>query len=165
VGDQESLNPTPEMTPESPSAGAPEPQPALATPPPPPGPGPYYGTGRRKTSVARVYVRTGGGQIRINGRKLDEFFASPLWRQHAREPLAFVGVADQYDADIRVTGGGSAGQAGAVRLGLARALALANPELKSKLRRGGFLTRDPRMKERKKYGQKGARKRFQWTKR
>ena len=185
MGDQEPVNPTPEMTPETPSPGAAEPQPvhgepvqgepvhgetvqgepALETPPPALGPGPYYGTGRRKTSVARVYLRAGAGQVRVNGRKLDEFFVSHTWRQHAREPLSFVGAADQYDAEIRVSGGGSSGQAGAVRMGLARALALANPELKSKLRRGGFLTRDPRMKERKKYGQKGARKRFQWTKR
>ena len=159
MGDQETPSPTPEITPAEPVA---EPTPAL---PPPIGPGPFYGTGRRKTSVARVYIRTGGGRIRVNGRKLEEFFPSTSWREHAREPLRFVGAADQFDAEVRVTGGGSSGQAGAVRLGLARALVVANPELKSKLRQGGFLTRDSRMKERKKYGQKGARKRFQWTKR
>ncbi|MFQ5664398.1 MAG: 30S ribosomal protein S9 [Terriglobia bacterium] len=125
----------------------------------------YYGTGRRKTSVARVYLRSGSGQVRVNGRPLEQFFFGAHWRQHAHEPLVFVGGAEQYDAEITVHGGGSGGQAGAVRLGLARALALANPELRPKLRRAGFLTRDPRMKERKKYGQKGARRRFQWTKR
>src|SRR3989338_8609993 len=101
------------MTPEAPSAGAPEPQPvhgepvqgepvhgetALEIPAPAAGPGPHYGTGRRKTSVARVYLRAGAGQVRVNGRKLDEFFVSHTWRQHAREPLSFVGAADQYDA-------------------------------------------------------------------
>ncbi|HKZ51669.1 MAG TPA: 30S ribosomal protein S9, partial [Candidatus Acidoferrales bacterium] len=124
-----------------------------------------YGTGRRKTSVARVYLRPGSGQLRVNGRPLEEVFTSPAWREHARGPLVFTGVADQFDANITVKGGGGNGQAGAIRQGLARALALANPALRPKLRQNGFLTRDPRMKERKKYGQKGARKRFQWTKR
>lgn len=124
-----------------------------------------YGTGRRKTSVARIYLRPGSGQLRVNGRLLEEVFTSPAWREHARGPLVFTGVADQYDASITVKGGGGNGQAGAIRQGLARALAVANPALRPKLRQNGFLTRDPRMKERKKYGQKGARKRFQWTKR
>lgn len=126
---------------------------------------PYYGTGRRKSSVARVYLRSGSGRVRVNGRSLEEFFPSALWRESAREPLSFVGAADQYDAEIGVEGGGNGGQAGAVRMGLARALAQANPAFRKQLRQNGFLTRDPRMKERKKYGQKGARKRFQWTKR
>ncbi|MBI2956893.1 MAG: 30S ribosomal protein S9 [Acidobacteria bacterium] len=125
----------------------------------------FYGTGRRKTSVARVYLRSGSGQLRVNGQPLNAFFTTPAWRRQAREPLIFAGVAEQYDAEITVKGGGNGGQAGAVRLGIARALAAANPELRTKLRRTGFLTRDPRMKERKKYGQKGARRRFQWTKR
>jgi small subunit ribosomal protein S9 len=124
-----------------------------------------YGTGRRKTSVARVYLRAGSGQLRVNGRPLEEVFTSPAWREHARGPLVFTGVADQYDASITVKGGGGNGQAGAIRQGLARALAVASPALRPRLRQNGFLTRDPRMKERKKYGQKGARKRFQWTKR
>ncbi len=124
-----------------------------------------YGTGRRKTSVARVFLRPGSGQVQVNGRALEQAFSSPQWREHARGPLVFAGVADQYDARVTVSGGGSSGQAGAVRMGLARALAMANPALRPKLRQNGFLTRDPRMKERKKYGQKGARKRFQWTKR
>jgi small subunit ribosomal protein S9 len=127
--------------------------------------GRFYGTGRRKTSIARVYLRPGSGRIVVNGRKLEEAFTSPAWREHARGPLVFAGVADQFDAQVSVKGGGSNGQAGAVRQGLARALARANPSLRPKLRQNGYLTRDPRMKERKKYGQKGARKRFQWTKR
>jgi small subunit ribosomal protein S9 len=127
--------------------------------------GRFYGTGRRKKSVARVYLRPGSGQIRVNGRALEEAFTSPAWREHARGALVFADVADEYDAQVSVKGGGSSGQAGAIRQGLARALVLANPALRPKLRQKGFLTRDPRMKERKKYGQKGARKRFQWTKR
>lgn len=147
------------------AAGEPagEPQPEAAPPPSPPERS--YGTGRRKTSVARVYLRPGSGQLRVNGRSLEGFFLGAQWREYAREPLVFLGAAEQYDAEIRVRGGGSSGQAGAVRLGLARALAAANPEMRVKLRREGFLTRNPRMKERKKYGQKGARRRFQWTKR
>lgn len=141
----------------------PEPQPELVEVPRPAGPG--YGTGRRKTAVARVYLRPGSGQVRVNGRPLDEFFVSTLWREEARGPLVSAGVAEHYDADIKVKGGGSSGQAGAVRHGLARALAASDPGLRPKMRQGGFLTRDSRMKERKKYGQKGARKRFQWTKR
>lgn len=140
---------------------APEPQPEPA----PVGKEPYYGTGRRKTSVARVYLRSGSGRVRVNGRPLDEFFLRAHWREHAKAPLAAVGLAKQYDAEITVKGGGSGGQAGAVRQGLARALLAGHPALRPKLRQGGFLTRDQRMKERKKYGQKGARKRFQWTKR
>ncbi|MFQ5777868.1 MAG: 30S ribosomal protein S9 [Terriglobia bacterium] len=141
----------------------PEPQPEPVEAPRVAGPG--YGTGRRKTSVARVYLRPGSGQVRVNGRPLDEFFVSTLWREEARGPLVVAGVAEHYDADINVKGGGSSGQAGAVRQGLARALAASDPGLRPKMRQGGFLTRDSRMKERKKYGQKGARKRFQWTKR
>ncbi len=140
-----------------------EPQAEIAAPTN--GSGPFYGTGRRKTSVARVFLRPGSGQLRVNGRPLDEFFTVPAWRKEARSPLAFLGVAEQYDAEITVKGGGPNGQAGAVRLGLARAVSLANPTLRVKLRQTGYLTRNPRMKERKKYGQKGARKRFQWTKR
>ena len=124
-----------------------------------------HGTGRRKTSIARVYLRPGSGELRVNGVPLDKFFTVPAWRKAAREPLLFLNVAGQYDAEISVRGGGPAGQAGAVRLGLSRALSKANPAIRPKLRQTGYLTRDPRMKERKKYGQKGARKRFQWTKR
>lgn len=140
-------------------------EPQVEMPAPTNGGGPFYGTGRRKTSIARVFLRPGSGQLRVNGRPLDEFFTVPAWRKEARSPLVFLGVADQYDAEITVKGGGPNGQAGAVRLGLARAVALATPALRPKLRQTGYLTRNPRMKERKKYGQKGARKRFQWTKR
>jgi small subunit ribosomal protein S9 len=130
-----------------------------------PAPGNLYGTGRRKTSVARVFLRPGSGQVRVNSRPLEDYFKTEFLRRHAREPLDFAGAAEQYDATITVKGGGPTGQAGAVRLGLARALAAWSEEARRKLRQGGFLTRDSRMKERKKYGQKGARKRFQWTKR
>ena len=169
MGDPENnLTPTPEAAPSETSEVpaeipqeqvVPEPVAALL------GSGPFYGTGRRKTSIARVYLRPGSGRLRVNGRPLEEVFNSPQWREHARGPLTFAGVADQFDAEISVKGGGSSGQAGAIRMGVARALILANPALRPKLRQNGYLTRDPRMKERKKYGQKGARKRFQWTKR
>lgn len=129
------------------------------------GSGPFYGTGRRKTSVARVYIKQGSGQLRVNGRELNQFFSSDIWTHVAVEPLVFVGATDQFDADITVHGGGNSGQAGAIRMGLARALTEARPSLRSQLRKGGYLTRDSRRKERKKYGQKGARRRFQWTKR
>jgi small subunit ribosomal protein S9 len=154
---------TAEATPE-PAAEVPVTEPQLEAVVPSNG-GPFYGTGRRKTSIARVYLRPGSGELRVNGVPLDKFFTVPAWRKAAREPLLFLNVAGQYDAEIKVRGGGPAGQAGAVRLGMARALAQATPALRPRLRQNGFLTRDPRMKERKKYGQKGARKRFQWTKR
>ncbi len=146
---------------EAPPEVQPEPEPAA----PEIIPGPHYGTGRRKASVARVYLRSGSGNVRVNGRPLDEFFTAQFWRRHAREPLEFLGLGAQFDAEVRVHGGGSTGQAGAIRMGLARALALANPAGRVRLRQAGYLTRDPRMKERQKPGQKGARKRFQWTKR
>ncbi|MFQ5695051.1 MAG: 30S ribosomal protein S9 [Terriglobia bacterium] len=151
---------------DAPAAETPPAEEPAAEPAPAPRPsGPAYGTGRRKSSIARVYLRPGSGQFRVNGRPLEEFFSSPVWREHARAPLAVAGWSDQYDAEVTVGGGGSGGQAGAVRQGLARAIVAASPELHLKMRQGGFLTRDARMKERKKYGQKGARKRFQWTKR
>ena len=149
---------------ERPSEPVPEAAPE-PLPQPVPAPLQHYGTGRRKTAVARVFLRPGSGQLRINKQPLEEYFKNEFWRKHAREPLEFTGATDQFDTYITVAGGGPTGQAGAVRLGLARALAEASPELRVKLRQAGFLTRDPRMKERKKYGQKGARKRFQWTKR
>lgn len=148
------------------TAGEPTPETAAApVPPVEPAPARLYGTGRRKKAVARVFLRPGSGQIRVNDSPLTEYFKNEFWRKHAREPLEFTGTADRYDAYITVSGGGPTGQAGAVRLGLSRALAAAGADLRVKLRQAGFLTRDPRMKERKKYGQKGARKRFQWTKR
>ena len=171
MGDSEHTEPIPEQAESAPSetpaaeAAAAAPEPAPEPTAAPIGSEPFCATGRRKTSVARVYLRSGRGRLRVNGRPLEQVFTSPHWREHAREPLVYTGVAEQYDAEILVKGSGPGGQAGAVRLGLARALILANPALRSKLRRNGFLTRDPRSKERKKYGQKGARKRFQWTKR
>lgn len=125
----------------------------------------YYGTGRRKNAVARVFLRPGSGKLEVNGRSLDDHFKNVFWRKHAREPLEQTELIGRFDLYATVRGGGMAGQSGAVRLGVARALVSYNPELRAKLRKEGFLTRDPRVKERKKYGQKGARKRFQYSKR
>jgi small subunit ribosomal protein S9 len=125
----------------------------------------FLGTGRRKESVARVFLRAGSGKIKINGRSVEEYFPNFAWKHDAVEPLKFTNIADQVDVVVTANGGGVGGQAGAVRMGLARAISLFNPELRPALRKNGFLTRDSRMKERKKYGQKGARKRFQFTKR
>ncbi len=125
----------------------------------------FYGTGRRKEAVARVFVRPGTGKISINGRQVDEYFRNVEWRNNAVEPLKFTNTADQVDVEITAKGGGPGGQSGAVRMGLSRALSLMNAELRPGLRKNGFLTRDSRMKERKKYGQKGARRRFQFSKR
>ena len=125
----------------------------------------YYGTGRRKTSVARVYLRPGQGSYKVNGRELDVFFKTPAMRAMVRHPLAVVEMAEKFDVLINVSGGGNNGQAGAVRLGISRALLRFSPELRGTLKKIGFLTRDSRAKERKKYGQKGARKRFQFSKR
>ncbi len=128
-------------------------------------PQPSYGTGRRKEAVARVFVRPGSGKFQVNGRGLDEYFRNVAWRNAAFEPLKFTNTAEQMDVHATVKGGGVGGQAGAVRMGLSRALAQFNPDLRPALRKNGFLSRDSRMKERKKYGQKGARKRFQYSKR
>ncbi len=125
----------------------------------------YRGTGRRKTSIARVLLRPGNGQMTVNGRPITEYFHTEAMQVQAQQPLHQVEVAGQFDLLVRVSGGGIAGQSGAVRMGIARALLAFNPELRSKLRAEGMLTRDSRMKERKKYGQKGARKRFQFSKR
>jgi small subunit ribosomal protein S9 len=123
------------------------------------------GTGRRKESVARVFLKPGSGAFTVNGRKVEEFFKNVAWLTSAVEPLKFTNTAEQVDVMATVKGGGVGGQAGAVRMGLSRALTIFNPELRVALRKNGFLTRDSRMKERKKYGQKGARKRFQFSKR
>jgi len=125
----------------------------------------FYGTGRRKESVARVFIKFGSGKISINGRTVDEYFRNVNWRNRAVEPLKFTDTVNAVDVVATVKGGGVGGQSGAMRMGLSRALAVFNPELRSGLRKNGFLTRDSRMKERKKYGQKGARKRFQFSKR
>ncbi len=123
------------------------------------------GTGRRKTSVARVFLRAGTGNVKVNGRTLDQYFPSEALRTIVRQALLAAELADRFDVLILANGGGVAGQAGAARLGIARALVGFNAELRPKLKKLGFLTRDPRKHERKKYGQKGARKRFQFSKR
>lgn len=125
----------------------------------------YRATGRRKTSVARVILRPGAGQVQVNRRPFEAYFPSESVRIEVQEPLAATQTTGKFDILINAHGGGIHGQAGAARLGIARALMVFNPELRSRLRQGGFLTRDPRAKERKKYGQKGARKRFQFSKR
>ena len=123
------------------------------------------GTGRRKTSVARVFLRPGKGEIKVNNRSFENYFPTESSRAMVRQPLAATETVDKFDLLILADGGGVAGQAGAARLGIARALVEFNAELRSRLKKLGFLTRDPRAHERKKYGQKGARKRFQFSKR
>jgi small subunit ribosomal protein S9 len=125
----------------------------------------YTGTGRRKTSVARVRLASGNGKIVVNGRPFENYFPLETLRVTATQPLLVTGMTDKYDAQITVRGGGPSGQAGAVRHGLARALLAVDANLRPTLKAEGLLTRDPRMRERKKYGQPGARKRFQYSKR
>jgi small subunit ribosomal protein S9 len=125
----------------------------------------YYGTGRRKTSTARVFLRPGTGAININYRTFDQFFPTESLRLQIRQPLLLAEVADKFDVLATVAGGGVSGQAGALRLGIARALVEYNGELRKRLKDEGLLTRDSRAKERKKYGMAGARKRFQFSKR
>lgn len=125
----------------------------------------YLGTGRRKSSVARIFLRPGKGQITVNGRSMDEYFVNETARSQVRQALLATETADKFDVLILADGGGVLGQAGAARLGIARALCEFNSELRGKLKQLGYLTRDPREHERKKYGQKGARKRFQFSKR
>ena len=125
----------------------------------------YRATGRRKRSVARVLLKPGTGKMQVNGRPLEGYFLSEALRIEVQQPLVATELAGKFDVVISADGGGIHGQAGAARLGIARALLVLNPELRPRLRQGGFLTRDPRAKERKKYGQKGARKRFQFSKR
>lgn len=125
----------------------------------------FYGTGRRREAVARVYIKQGPARFTVNGRPAEEYFRNIAWHTAAVEPLKFTQMLDQVEVRAQVKGGGTGGQSGAVRMGLSRALARLNPELRPALRTNGFLTRDPRMKERKKYGQKGARRRFQYSKR
>jgi small subunit ribosomal protein S9 len=125
----------------------------------------YYGTGRRKTAVARVYLRPGSGQITVNRRTFDEYFANQVLKMVIRQPLLLTETAERFDILVNVVGGGPNGQAGAIRHGIARALLEYNAELRPRLKAAGFLTRDPRTVERKKYGQPKARKRFQFSKR
>ena len=125
----------------------------------------YYGTGRRKTSTARVFLRPGTGTVIINRKAFEQAFPTEAHRNQIKQPLAVTETADKFDVLATIAGGGIAGQAGALRLGIARALVEYNLELRPRLKKEGFLTRDARIKERKKYGQKGARKRFQFSKR
>ncbi|HYN85620.1 MAG TPA: 30S ribosomal protein S9 [Pyrinomonadaceae bacterium] len=125
----------------------------------------YYGTGRRKTSTARVYLRPGSGEVRINRKTFEQYFPNQALRMIIRQPLTLTDTAGKFDIIVNVAGGGPAGQAGAVRHGITRALMEYNSDLRPTLKQAGLVTRDPRAKERKKYGQKGARKRFQFSKR
>ena len=125
----------------------------------------FYGTGRRKSSVARVRVYNGTGKITINNRDIDDYFGLETLKVIVRQPLTLTNNADKFDIVCRVEGGGVTGQAGAIRHGIARALLLADAELRPELKKAGFLTRDPRMKERKKYGLKAARRAPQFSKR
>ncbi|HTL01844.1 MAG TPA: 30S ribosomal protein S9 [Vicinamibacterales bacterium] len=125
----------------------------------------FYATGRRKTSSARVFLRPGTGSITVNHREFNAFFPTEALRTLIKVPLVLTETADKFDVLATVAGGGVAGQAGAVRLGISRALVLYNAELRKRLKKGGLMTRDARAKERKKYGMAGARKRFQFSKR
>jgi small subunit ribosomal protein S9 len=125
----------------------------------------YYGTGKRKTSTARVFLMPGTGQVVVNHVEISEYFRNKAQQVLLLQPLVITENQDKFDVYINVAGGGVAGQAGAARLGISRALLKFDSELRPKIKRAGFLTRDPRIKERKKYGQPGARKRFQFSKR
>jgi len=124
-----------------------------------------YGTGRRKSATARVFIKPGTGEIVVNKRKFEDYFQNEVHRMVIRQPLHLTDSVGKFDILVNVDGGGPAGQAGAVRHGLTRALIELNPDFRTRLKKAGFVTRDPRAKERKKYGQKGARKRFQFSKR
>jgi small subunit ribosomal protein S9 len=125
----------------------------------------YYGTGRRKTSTARVYLRPGAGEVKINRKAFEQYFPNETLRMIIRQPLQLTETTNKFDILVNVDGGGPAGQAGAIRHGITRALIEFNADLRPTLKQAGLITRDPRIKERKKYGQKGARKRFQFSKR
>lgn len=125
----------------------------------------YYGTGRRKSATARVFLRQGPGEIEVNGLPLGTYIPNEVLKMIIRQPLLLTETADKFNITVKVQGGGQAGQAGAIRHGISRALVTYNGELRPKLKSAGFLTRDPRQKERKKYGLKGARARYQFSKR
>ena len=125
----------------------------------------HYGTGKRKSSVARVYLRPGKGQVIVNKRTLEDYFPSDTLKMVIKQPLQLTETSDKFDIFANIRGGGMTGQAWAMRLGISRALCEFNQELRGRLKKAGFLTRDSRIKERKKYGQPGARKRFQYSKR
>ena len=124
-----------------------------------------YGTGRRKSAAARAFLRPGTGKITVNGRSLENYFPNAVLRMMVHQPLVLADLDGKFDMIISVTGGGPAGPASAIRMGISRALLSYNDQLKGMLRQAGLLTRDPRKRERKKYGQPGARKRFQYSKR
>lgn len=125
----------------------------------------FYATGRRKTAVARTWIKPGSGNIMINGRPVDDYFRVETAKADMYQPLVLTNTTTTYDIRVRVVGGGISGQAGAVRHGITRALIEANPDLRGPLKKAGFVKRDARAKERKKYGQRGARARFQFSKR
>ncbi|MFC1812844.1 30S ribosomal protein S9 [Thermodesulfobacteriota bacterium] len=125
----------------------------------------YYATGKRKSAIARTWLKPGNGEISINNRTLDDYFKVETAKAVMLQPLNLTNTLGSYDVKVRVSGGGFLGQAGAIRHGITRALMQADPDLRSPLKRAGFVTRDARVKERKKYGQKGARARFQFSKR
>ncbi len=125
----------------------------------------YYATGKRKNSIARVWITPGAGKITVNGRKLEDYFGREVLRMIINQPLEVANVVGKYDISVLATGGGTSGQAGAVRHGIAKALLEVDGDMRSALKKAGFLTRDPRVVERKKYGKPGARKRFQFSKR
>ncbi len=125
----------------------------------------YYATGRRKNSIARVWMMPGSGKITINDRPMDQYFGRDVLKMIIRQPFEVTGTLDKFDVLVSVLGGGNSGQAGAIRHGISKALLAVDAESRGKLRKEGLLTRDPRAKERKKYGQKGARARFQFSKR
>jgi len=125
----------------------------------------YYATGKRKTAIARTWMKPGSGVITVNDRELDDYFRVGTAKTVMLQPLVLTNTRDNFDIRIRVVGGGISGQAGAIRHGITRALMMADPDLRPSLKRAGFVRRDSRIKERKKYGQKGARARFQFSKR
>ena len=125
----------------------------------------YYATGRRKSAIARTWIQPGTGKISVNGKSIDDYFGTDTARTYLAQPLDLTNLRESYDIRVSVNGGGYIGQAGAIRHGITRALMLADPDLRKALKKAGFVTRDPRAKERKKYGQKAARARFQFSKR
>ena len=125
----------------------------------------FYATGKRKNGIARTWITPGSGKITVNGKPVEEAFPNPTARLLLASPLALTETTEAYDIDVKVKGGGIMGQAGAIRHGITKALLIADPELRAILKRAGYITRDSRVKERKKYGQKGARARFQFSKR
>ena len=125
----------------------------------------YYATGKRKSAIARTWIMPGNGEITVNDRPMDDYFKVEVVKTVVKQPLILTNTLGSFDVKARVTGGGSSGQAGAIRHGITKALLLANPELRKALKKAGYVRRDARVKERKKYGQKGARARFQFSKR